>query len=464
MARNARLERLLVEAGFVDRDGQGGRKQFARAVTGAAVGRGSTRTYSHTYVSRWLDGVVPRDDQTREAIREALSARLGRRIAPDELGFISARSTSPDVGLSYPDEPAAGITSVAQLFEADLTSAPGVGHAPTNNAAWNDASLSWLVGSQQPLEDLGRGGRVGPADVERLRTMRGTFDRLDSMFGGGHARNALVQYLRTSLPPLLRAGGRTDIRQALFSAAGEATQLAAWMSYDAGLHGLAQRYFIQALGLADAGNDRLLGASILDAMSHQAAYLGSFRKAANLARAAGLGTASAGVPTLTSHFYAMEARALARLRDKSGCDRAMSAAVREYERRGESEAPEWISYFDDAELSAELGHCHRDLGRSATAIILAEQALDKASGDYVRSDFFVAMVLADAHLDAGDVEQGCQVAADAFRAGEGLESARCHGYVDEFKQRLILHKKNRAVRDFVATVRSSRLWTPERAG
>ena len=31
------------------------------------------------------------------------------------------------------------------------------------------------------------------------------------------------------------------------------TQLAAWMSYDAGLHGLAQRYFIQALGFADAG-------------------------------------------------------------------------------------------------------------------------------------------------------------------------------------------------------------------
>jgi tetratricopeptide (TPR) repeat protein len=462
VARNGRLERLLVEAGFVDRDGQGGRKQFARAVTRAAASRGSSRTYSHTYVTRWLDGVVPRDELTREAIREALSARLGRRIEPDELGFSVARATSPDVGLHYPDEPAAGVTSVAQLFEADLSSDPGVGQAPTNNAAWNDASLSWLVGSQQPLDDLGRGGRVGPADVERLRTMRGTFDRLDSMFGGGHARNALVQYLRTSLPPLLRAGGRSDIREALYSAAGEATQLAAWMSYDAGLHGLAQRYFIQALGLADAGNDRLLGASILDAMSHQASYLGSYREAANLARAAGLGTASAGVPILTSHFHAMEARALARLGDASGCDRAMSAAVREFERRHEDNTPEWLSYFDDAELAAELGHCHRDLGRSATAISLAGQALDKASGGYLRSDFFVAMVLADAHLDAGDVEQGCQVAADAFRVGEGLESARCHGYVDEFKQRLSKYQHDRGVKDFVGSVRALRLWSPQR--
>ncbi len=463
MARNNRLERLLIEAGYLDRDGRGGRKQFARAVTQAASRRGSNRAYSHTYVTRWLDGVVPRDDLTRDSIREALSARLGRRVAPDDLGFAVDRATSPDVGLDYPDEPAAGVTSVAQLFDADLAEDPGVEHAPPNSDAWNAASLGWLVGSQQPVHDLGRGGRVGLADVARLRTMRGTFDRLDSMFGGGHARNALVQYLRTSLPALLRADGRADVRQALFSAAGEATQLAAWMSYDAGLHGLAQRYFIQALGLADAGGDRLLGASILDAMSHQAAYLGRYREAANLARAAGLGTASSGVPILTAHFHAMEARALARLGDATGCDRAMAAAVREFERRKEGDAPEWISYFDDAELAAELGHCHRDLGRSATAIDLAGQALDKASGDYVRSDFFVAMVLADAHLDAGDIEQGCQVAADAFRVGETLESARCHGYVDEFKQRLIKHKQDRAVREFAASVRGSRLWTPAAA-
>ena len=83
----------------------------------------------------------------------------------------------------------------------------------------------------------------------------------------------------------------------------------------------------------------------LDAMSHQAADLGRYREAADLARAAGLGTASSGAPILTAHFHAMEARALARLGDTTGWDRAMT----------------WISYFDDAELAAEPGRCHRDL-------------------------------------------------------------------------------------------------------
>ena len=51
----------------------------------------------------------------------------------------------------------------------------------------------------------------------------------------------------------------------------EATLLAAWKTYDgAPASRLAQKYLIQALSLAQVGNDRLLGASILDAMSHQA--------------------------------------------------------------------------------------------------------------------------------------------------------------------------------------------------
>ena len=98
-------------------------------------------------------------------------------------------------------------------------------HAPPNMAAWNDAAMAWLVGAQHPLAKNGGPARIGLADVDRLRTIRVTFDRLDSTYGGAHARNALVQYLRTELPRLLRAGGASDVRRALFSAAGESTQL-----------------------------------------------------------------------------------------------------------------------------------------------------------------------------------------------------------------------------------------------
>jgi len=466
MAGNERLAALMTDAGFLDRAGAIGRKRFARAVTESPAARRAGRSYTHTYVSRWLAGVTPRDDVTRDAIREALGNRLGRLVSLDELGFRVAVTVSPDVGLAYPGHPDDGVTAVAELLEADLAGSCQLMEATPNVGAWTDASLAWLVGNQHLVaaDTAAAPARIGSADVDRLRTMRQTFDRLDSTFGGAHARNALVQYLRTELPRLLRASAGSAVRERLFSAAGELTQLAAWMSYDAGMHGLAQRYFIQALGFADASQDRLLAASILDAMSHQASFLGRYREAANMARAARLGTEKVAVPLLTSHFHMMEARALARSGEETACDRAMEAAVQTFAQHTPGEEPDWISYVDAAELAAELGHCHRDLGRPDRAIEHATQALDSASGDYARSDFFAAMVLADAHLDRGDLDEGCRIAERAISVGESLDSVRCRGYVTEFRQRLARHRSTEQARDLVAQVGTSRLWTAMASG
>jgi hypothetical protein len=104
-------------------------------------------------------------------------------------------------------------------------------------------------------------------------------------------RQPLIAYLRTDGERLPRGGYPEAVGGALFAAVAEATLLAAWMTYDSTPRSPhAQRYFIQALGLAQAAGDRLLGAGILDAMSHQATYTSRFTEAANLARAAKTGT------------------------------------------------------------------------------------------------------------------------------------------------------------------------------
>jgi hypothetical protein len=113
-------------------------------------------------------------------------------------------------------------------------------------------------------------------DVERFRDTVEMFRELDDRFGGGHARDALIQYLRSDAVRLLRGRYPETVGSALMSAVSEATLLAAWMTYDSTPNSpQAQRYFIQALGLAQAGGDRLLGAAILDAMSHPVASVSS---------------------------------------------------------------------------------------------------------------------------------------------------------------------------------------------
>lgn len=368
----------------------------------------------------------------------------------------------PDAGLEYPTTPGHAADNVTMLWRGDLASQQTPEH-PIVAAAWNDASLRWLVGpAHDPGGETGQPGgvRVGVSDVGRFQATVEMFGKLDDRFGGGHARQALIQYLDGDGGRLLRGRCPEGVRTALLSAVAAATLLAAWMSYDsAPLSGLAQRYFTQALGLAQAAGDRLLGAGILDAMSHQATYTGRFQEAANLARAARTGTTGIATASLTAHFHAMEARALARLGDAKACDRALAEAVREFERRRPEDDPGWFQYFDEAELSAELGHCLRDLNRASDAAHHAKRSTVTA-GDlsFGRSDFFATMVLADAYLAGGEPEQACDTALAALTAGEMIRSGRCVNYLREFREHLALTGDCAAVRDFHEQALACRLW------
>ena len=68
------------------------------------------------------------------------------------------------------------------------------------------------------------------------------------------------------------------------------------------------------------------------------------------------------------------------------------------------------------------------------------------------------MVLADAHADAGEIEQACGVALQALTAGEQIRSARCVNYLREFHQRLPGAGKSNAITDFSEQAADSRLW------
>lgn len=156
------------------------------------------------------------------------------------------------------------------------------------------------------------------------------------------------------------------------------TELAGYMAVDTGQPGLAQRYYIQALRLAQAAGDRAYGGYVLAAsMSHLAAELGNPREIAQLARAAQEGTRGQVTPRVEAMFYAAEARGHALLGDTRATavlsGRAVSALERAEPESGDD--PAWIRHFDEAYLADELAHCHRDLGQAEEAGLRAEEAL-----------------------------------------------------------------------------------------
>jgi hypothetical protein len=290
-----------------------------------------------------------------------------------------------------------------------------------------------------------------------LRETVAAFSTLDNRFGGGQARRSLVQFLATDAAGLLDGAYSEGVGRMLYSAVAEATLLAAWMAYDSGVHGLAQRYFVQALRLAQAADDVLLAGSILDAMSHQATFLRRPREAVNLARAARTGTSGKATATLTAHFYTMEARALACGGDERGSQLALAQSVRLFDIRRPEDDPEWIAYFDEAELNAEFSHCLRDIGRHQEAATYATTSLTNA-GASARSDFLVSMVLATGVAGQGDADEACRAAEVALNAGLALKSARCVDYVRQFRTAIEPYSNSAAVRTFAESVAENRLW------
>jgi hypothetical protein len=232
-----------------------------------------------------------------------------------------------DDNLEYPVSLEDGLTTLQQLISADLAGRDMVRTIVTNKPAWVAIALNWLLTSPDFHVERRTGiRRIGIGDVEALRGTIRMFAELDNRFGGGHSRPLLLHYLATDMGSMLKGIYADDVGRVLLSTAAEATLLGAWMSYDAGFHGLAQRYFIYALRLAQAAEDTLLGNSILVAMSHQANYLGDFTEAANLARAAVVSTQARVPATLLALFHAQEARALASAGDEPGCTTALRKA------------------------------------------------------------------------------------------------------------------------------------------
>lgn len=297
--------------------------------------------------------------------------------------------------------------------------------------------------------DRGPGQKVSGGDISALRSVGELFRTLDHAYGGGHARQALVRYLEHEAEPMLRGTYGEVTGRRLFAAVADLTRLAGWTSYDIAAHGLAQRYFVQALRLAQAAGDRAYGSYVLVTMSRQAVYLGHGREAVQLTRVAQQGVGAAAPPVVQALLHAVEARGHGVLGEMRACTAALVRAERALETaRPGDDAPYWARSFDEAQLADELGHCHRDLQQYRSAAQHAERSLQLRAPAFARSRLFCRVVLATARLGLGELDQACALGAEAALQASEMRSARAVEYVREFERRLEPYRDAAAVRNY----------------
>ncbi|WP_431976122.1 helix-turn-helix domain-containing protein [Micromonospora haikouensis] len=435
----------------------GGLFRWITSLTGASQSRiGAAVGLEQGYVSRIMAGRKVTSIDVLERIADGCRMPGQARIA---MGLAPRQAVPPtDPGRRVPGEPPAqrtwrdDVRSATELWRGDVNRRDVLRQVAFSSAGYTLPALRWFTAPDPaPVTQPGR-STVGQPEIDTIRAMTATYRQLDNQYGGGHARDTVARYLHQEVTPLLTDGRYNHpTGQRLLSAAAELAQLAGWQAYDTAEHGIAQRYLTLALDFAHAAGDDGLGAEILAAMSHQATYLGHTTTGLDLARAAGQTARRAGISVLTAEAHVMEAHALAKANDERACAAALHQAEQALDRADRSADPQWLSYFDEAYLSAKFGHCFHALGRNAHAERFAARSL-RMDNRYVRGKAFNLALLASVHAQQSEPERACTIGAEALTLTAQLRSARAVRYLRDLQAQLAPHRRLPAVRHFTARV------------
>jgi len=313
-------------------------------------------------------------------------------------------------------------------------------------ALYSLAALAVPLGDWAEIAERGRrarrsgGARVGSGEVDAVRHMISTFSQADERFGGGHARLAVVAYLTTDVAGYLRSSFGSDAdRRAMFSAAAELTYLVGWKAFDSGEQGIAQRYYLRALRLANEADDGAFGGFVLRAMAHQAVDLGHGQACAQLAESALEWSRKNAAPGASALFTVVKARGYAAGHEKAATNTTLQAAERLLSKVDWSIEPVWIHRmgFGEPSLANQTAQALRDLRDYPESERQFKRSTATRDGATHRRIHALTLAnLADIQYIRGELAEACRSWSRSLDTMAGLKSARANQAVLNLRRRL----------------------------
>ncbi|MFC9291031.1 transcriptional regulator [Streptomyces sp. NPDC057052] len=424
MQPNTLLDAILDEAG-VSHAG------LAAHVNQAGRARGLALRYEHTAVARWLKGQRPRG-QVPDLICEVLAGRLRRPVTLDDIGLgVPGEHAAPQgASLSGFVERATALWRSDEQQRPHVLGAPAVTGTPAVMPVWE-----W----ENPPEDVdvSRGGRhrVTAADIETLRAARAHYEQMYRKAGGVATRGRVVGFLNAEAAPLLRGGYTDATGRQLHRATGALVAIAGICAYDSDAHGLAQRYFHQALRLAKASGDRGLGAYVIALLVNQSLFMREFRQAVAFAEAALRTVGKDVTPALASDLHAMQAKAYAHLGDGANalsCIRRAEAAADRIRRGTE---PDETGYVQPGLVNVQVAEALLSLGDVTAAAEHAAAAVDTPAHD--RGRVHRLAMLSTVELRRGNADKAVVTAVLMAEQARGMESRRLRDRLRTVREHLV---------------------------
>jgi tetratricopeptide (TPR) repeat protein len=400
-------------------------------------------TVETSTVARWEAGISEPLPHKRPKLGRLLgltAAQLESLLAEGDAPTAQPdrqEAISGDASLVYASSLRETLSKLNSLVCHDDNGGNVMGESRFAESASVEAILSWMVSAAE--FDLGEiGASVSEHDVEEVETTTMTLDHLDRRFGGEYSRELAVKYLRSRVLPMLHGPCVAATRRDLFQATSVLCEFIGYIAYDGQRHGMAQRYFVQALRLAREAGSAAYGAFVLNTMSHQELYLDRPEQALLLARAA---QRDETVAPVAAEAAMLEATAYSVLGNHSAGVDALSRAERFFERdTAIGERPYWSAHWDQAVFSSFAGAIWINLGDVEAAQPHLDVAWERSEGQ-VRRRVFAAGQLAKAALLEHDVERCAHYGMIAAEAASVAKSKRSQRVVRDMLKQLSKHRE-----------------------
>ncbi|QNE77151.1 tetratricopeptide repeat protein [Streptomyces finlayi] len=394
--------------------GQRSAGEFAAAVRRAAREIGEQVACDARYIGRVESGEIRCPNYAYERVFLHMFPGAGL----EDLGF-SAREAVRGRGARISDAgPGAG----------SPPSPPPTVHCHTDEESDVLRRMFMTSGTATVAASLGLGGasaaaaltslpaqrRVGETEVNAVEQAVRQIRLLDDRHGADGLYRRAAQPLRAAYA-LLDAGTTTRRATAdrLHTGAGELAISVGWLAHDSGRFEDARSHYAEALATARVAGDAALEAHAFCNASFLARDTGRPREAVRAAEAGQRAARSLGSARLLALLALREAGGRAGLGDRTGCDRAVGRAYGAFERGASAADPEWMTFFQEAELEMLQAQCWSALGDWPRAARHARRATQLQDPYFTRN-----LALYRAQL-TGDLARG-GLADEAATAGHGV--------------------------------------------
>ncbi len=331
--------------------------------------------------------------------------------------------------------------------DAERLAAALVEQTPTADNAV-ELAHQWLIAEPPQVYEIRAGRRIGVGTVEEAERRVHQLRRLDDHIGGRDTYPIVTAEL-TATAALLREALYTDeVGRRLLVTLGELCQIAGWVASDAGRPDEAERLYLAGVRAAHAGGDIAGAANNLSSLSYQVANVGDPRDAVTLARSAYTGAKRAVTATTRALLAERVAWAHARTGDAGCAERALSTVEDAYERRRPDDDPVWVYWLSPEEVEIMAGRVWTQLARPLRAVPILQRAVAGYGDDTGRETALYLTWLAEALLQANELERAIDALTRALRLSRSAASARAAARVTAVRDKLAPYRGTPVVDTF----------------